>query len=70
MIKMLGIGMAVAIVLDATVVRWVLVPASMSLLGRISWWMPAGLDRLLPTLGTGAHDEQGPRKPVGESSSV
>ena len=46
--KMLGVGMAVAILLDATVVRMVLVPATMSLLGRWNWWLPAWLDRLLP----------------------
>jgi RND superfamily putative drug exporter len=47
---MLGFGMAVAIVLDATVVRMVLVPATMAMLGRLNWWLPAWLDRLLPTV--------------------
>jgi RND superfamily putative drug exporter len=47
-IKMLGLGMAVAIFLDATVVRMVLVPATMTLLGHLNWWMPRWLDRLLP----------------------
>ena len=41
----LGVGMAVAILLDATVVRMVLVPATMTLLGRWNWWLPAWLDR-------------------------
>jgi RND superfamily putative drug exporter len=49
-VKMLGVGMAVAILLDATVVRMVLVPATMSLLGRWNWWVPGWLDRLLPTV--------------------
>jgi putative drug exporter of the RND superfamily len=49
-VKQLGFGMAVAIVLDATVVRMVLVPATMTLLGRWNWWLPAWLDRLLPTI--------------------
>jgi RND superfamily putative drug exporter len=49
-VKMLGFGMAVAILLDATVVRMVLVPATMTLLGKWNWWLPAWLDRLLPTL--------------------
>jgi RND superfamily putative drug exporter len=49
-VKMLGVGMAAAILLDATVVRMVLVPATMSLLGRLNWWVPAWLDRLLPTV--------------------
>jgi RND superfamily putative drug exporter len=49
-VKQLGVGMAVAITLDATLVRMVLVPATMAMLGRWNWWMPAWLDRLLPTL--------------------
>jgi RND superfamily putative drug exporter len=49
-VKMLGFGMAVAIVLDATVVRMVLVPATMAMLGRLNWWLPGWLDRLLPTV--------------------
>ena len=49
-VKMLGFGMAVAIALDATVVRMVLVPATMSLLGRWNWWLPSWLDRLLPAV--------------------
>jgi RND superfamily putative drug exporter len=49
-VKQLGVGMAVAITLDATLVRMVLVPATMSMLGRFNWWMPAWLDRLLPTV--------------------
>ncbi|MDP3890758.1 MMPL family transporter, partial [Nocardioides sp.] len=49
-IKMLGVGMATAILLDATVVRMVLVPATMTLLGRWNWWLPRWIDRLLPTV--------------------
>ena len=45
-IKEVGIGMAIAVVLDATVVRMLLVPAAMKLLGRWNWWAPAGLRRL------------------------
>jgi RND superfamily putative drug exporter len=47
LIKALGVGMAIAVALDATVVRALLVPATMRLLGRWNWWMPARLDRLL-----------------------
>jgi len=47
-VKMIGFGMAVAIFLDATVVRMILVPATMSLLGERNWWLPAWLDRILP----------------------
>ena len=45
LIKALGIGMAIAVALDATVVRALLVPATMRLLGRWNWWMPASLER-------------------------
>ncbi len=49
-VKQLGIGMAVAVALDATLVRMVLVPATMTLLGGWNWWMPRWLDRRLPTV--------------------
>jgi RND superfamily putative drug exporter len=45
---MFGLGLATAIFIDATVVRMVLVPATMTLLGRANWWLPTWLDRLLP----------------------
>ena len=57
-IKELGLGNAVAIALDATLVRLVLVPAAMQLMGRWNWWLPGWLDRLLPDLGF----ESGPRR--------
>ena len=47
-IKELGLGCAVAIALDATLVRLILVPAAMKLLGGWNWWMPSWLDRVLP----------------------
>lgn len=47
-IKMIGIGLATAIALDATVVRLVLVPAGMALLGSANWYLPLWLDRILP----------------------
>ena len=49
-LKLLGIGMATAILVDATVVRLVLVPALMQLFGRANWWMPRWLDRAVPRL--------------------
>jgi RND superfamily putative drug exporter len=49
-IKMFGVGLAVAVLLDATVVRMVLVPATMALLDRANWWLPRWLDRLLPNV--------------------
>jgi len=56
-VKMMGVGLATAIVLDATVVRLVLVPATMKLLGDANWWLPGWLDRLLPELDTAPEEE-------------
>ncbi|MEA3217631.1 MAG: putative drug exporter of the superfamily [Acidimicrobiia bacterium] len=47
-IKQIGLGLTAAVLIDATVVRMVLVPATMELLGNANWWMPRWLDRLLP----------------------
>jgi RND superfamily putative drug exporter len=47
-IKEFGVGLAVAVILDATVVRCLLVPALMILMGRTNWWMPRWLDRVVP----------------------
>jgi RND superfamily putative drug exporter len=47
-IKQFGVGLAVAVALDATVVRCLLVPALMVLMGRVNWWMPRWLDRVVP----------------------
>ena len=49
-LKLMGVGMAAAILVDATVVRMVLVPAVMQLMGRANWWIPSWLDRALPRL--------------------
>ncbi len=49
-IKELGLGAAVAIALDATLVRLILVPAAMKLMGEWNWWFPSWLDRLIPDL--------------------
>ena len=50
-VQMIGLGLATAVALDATVVRLVLVPAAMALMGRANWWLPGWLDRVLPSLG-------------------
>jgi RND superfamily putative drug exporter len=47
-LKELGVGLAVAILLDATLVRLVIVPAAMRLLGQWNWWLPRPLARVLP----------------------
>ena len=47
-VKMLAVGLAASVLVDATIVRLILVPATMTLLGRANWWLPRWLDRLLP----------------------
>ncbi len=59
-IKELGLGNAVAIALDATLVRLILVPAAMQLLGAWNWWLPGWLDRLLPDLGVESAPKHSP----------
>ncbi|MEV6204650.1 MMPL family transporter [Streptomyces sp. NPDC051771] len=51
-VKMLGLGLAASVLIDATVVRLLLVPAVMTLLGKHAWWIPRRLDRILPHLDT------------------
>ena len=48
--KMMGLGLATAIFIDATIVRMVLVPATMKLMGDANWWLPKWLDRRMPTI--------------------
>ena len=57
-LKMLGLGLAVAILIDATLVRMVLVPATMALLGKANWWLPGWLDRVLPQVTVEEHEAQ------------
>jgi RND superfamily putative drug exporter len=47
-VKMIGLGMAVAVFIDATIVRMVLVPSTMELAGKANWWLPSWLERILP----------------------
>ena len=49
-IKMLAVGMAGRVLIDASIVRMILVPAVMSLLGDAAWWLPRWLDRIMPDL--------------------
>jgi RND superfamily putative drug exporter len=63
--KMFGIGLSVAVFLDVTLVRMILVPAAMSLLGHRAWWLPQWLDRLLPTIDIeGGEHDGGAQQPV------
>jgi len=58
-VKLMGFGLAIAVLLDATVVRMLLVPATMELLGDKNWWIPGWLDRILPKIDVdGAHRER------------
>jgi RND superfamily putative drug exporter len=63
-LKLIGIGLATAIFVDATIVRMVLVPAVMQLLGSRNWWIPRWLETMLPTL------DLEPRAAATESASV
>ncbi|MET0862494.1 MAG: MMPL family transporter, partial [Microbacterium sp.] len=54
--KMFGLGLGVAVLIDATLVRMVLVPATMELLGDRNWWLPGWLDRLLPHIDAEGRD--------------
>jgi putative drug exporter of the RND superfamily len=56
-LKVIGIGMASAIFIDATIVRMLLVPAVMHLLGKRNWWMPRSFERVLPQLHVEGHPE-------------
>ncbi len=59
-VKILGLGLAAAVALDATVVRMLLVPATMELLGDRNWWIPRGLDVVLPPMAVEAAEAPAP----------
>jgi putative drug exporter of the RND superfamily len=54
-LKLFGFGLAIAVLIDATIVRMVLVPATMELLGDRNWWIPSWLDRILPDIDVEGH---------------
>ncbi|MFK4088272.1 MMPL family transporter [Kribbella sp. NPDC020789] len=68
--KMFGLGLAVAIFVDATIVRMILVPATMKLLGNANWWIPAWLDRRLPHVALEAKPDSSTSDPVREEVLV
>jgi RND superfamily putative drug exporter len=80
-VKQFGIGLAVAVVLDATIVRCLLVPALMVLMGKSNWYIPRWLERILPNINIAgaeffkARDQRRPpepdreREPVGAAAS-
>ena len=65
-IKLFGFGLAAAILLDATIVRLLLVPATMELLGNRNWWLPRWLDRLLPRIDVEGHHDDETAPPPGD----
>jgi len=65
-IKLMGVGMIVALVVDASIVRVMLVPATMRLLGRANWWAPRPLRRLYARYGIREADET---KPAGQPAA-
>jgi RND superfamily putative drug exporter len=70
-LKLFGLGLATAVFVDATVVRMVLVPATMELLGDRNWWLPKALDRFLPHINVeGYHAEEPDPDPDPESVLV
>jgi RND superfamily putative drug exporter len=65
----IALALTVGVVADAFVVRMIVVPAALALLGRAAWWMPTWLDRLLPTLDVEGHaldDDHTAAEPVDE----
>ncbi|MFJ9834547.1 MMPL family transporter [Streptomyces sp. NPDC101169] len=73
MVKMIGFGLAVAVLFDAFVVRMAIVPAVLSLLGKRAWWLPKWLDRVLPNVdveGDGLRTDADRRDPDGEKELV
>ena len=57
-LKLFGLGLAVAVLIDATIVRMMLVPATMELLGDRNWWIPKWLDRILPKIDVEGHHRE------------
>jgi RND superfamily putative drug exporter len=67
-IKLFGLGLASAVFIDAVIIRSILVPAIMQLFGKSAWWLPAWLDRILPTLHV--EPAEGDPAPTGEHPVV
>ncbi len=66
-IKMFGVGLAAAVAADASLVRMLIVPSTMELLGARNWWLPGWLDRILPNLNVeGSHQDLAPAGEAGK----
>ena len=57
-IKLFGLALASAVLIDAFIVRLVLVPSLMSMLGKANWWLPGWLDRILPKINVEGGDDE------------
>ena len=68
-VKLFGTGLALAVLLDATLVRMLLVPATMELLGSKNWWFPKWLDRIVPTLNVEGHELEELHANLGQAGS-
>ncbi|MEW6059641.1 MAG: MMPL family transporter [Actinomycetota bacterium] len=69
-VKMIGFGLAVAVLVDATIVRIVLVPSTMVLLGHANWWLPRWLDRVLPHFDIEGEGALPPIEPLAPQPSL
>jgi putative drug exporter of the RND superfamily len=69
-LKLFGLGLAVAVLVDATIVRMVLVPATMELLGDRNWWIPKWLDKILPRVHIEGHPLPTPSTPADDLELV
>jgi RND superfamily putative drug exporter len=67
LVKQLGVGLAVAVIVDATIVRMLLVPATMTLMGRWNWWSPAFLARIHARVGFRESVPEAPRRTLEEA---
>jgi RND superfamily putative drug exporter len=67
-IKLFGFGLAFAVFIDATIVRLILVPAAMELMGKANWWAPGWLVRYLPRVRVEGAQERG--WPAGSASEA
>ena len=65
-IKSIGVGMAIAVLLDATIIRVLLVPATMRLLGDWNWWAPGPLKRFADRLGFDHVEDEDDLPPAGD----
>jgi putative drug exporter of the RND superfamily len=68
--KEMGFGLAVAVLIDATLVRTILVPAVMRIVGRHNWWMPHWVDRWLPTIALESAEEDRPARKTREPAGI